>query len=114
MPQKLSISDTDLCTILSNGLENALHAVEKLESSFRYVDFYCEAKQNKLLIEIKNPYIREVIMENGIPISNEPGHDYGCQSIHSITQQHHGICTFQTKQNIFILRIVLPLEFVSL
>ena len=114
LPQTISISDPELCAILSNGLENALHAVEKLEPSFRYVDFYCEAKQNKLLIEIKNPYIREVIMENGIPISNEPGHGYGCQSIHSITQQHHGICTFQTEQNIFILRIVLPIETATL
>ena len=110
LPQTISIPDPELCAILSNGLENALYAVDKLEPSFRYVDFYCETKQNKLLIEIKNPYLHDITMENGIPVSKEPGHGYGCQSIRTITERYHGICTFQTEQNIFILRVVLPVE----
>jgi len=108
LPKELSVSDTDLCAMLSNGIENALHAAEKLEPPFRYVDFYCEQKQNKLLIEICNPYIDEVIIENGLPISKEAGHGYGCQSIFSIAERHHGHCSFQAEHNMFTLRIVLP------
>ncbi len=110
VPKELSVSDTDLCALLSNGIENALNATANLEQPFRYVDVYCERKQNKLLIEIRNPYIHDITMENGIPLSDKPGHGYGCQSIRTITERYHGICTFQTEQNIFILRVVLPVE----
>lgn len=108
LPKALSISDTDLCALLSNGLENALHAVDKLEEPFRYVDFYCEQKQHKLLIEISNPYMDEVNMKNGVPVSDKAGHGYGCQSIRSIAERYNGICTFQTEHQLFILRVVLP------
>lgn len=110
LPQTLSIPDPELCAMLSNGLENALHAVSELNAPFRTVEFYCEYKQNKLLVEIRNPYIHEVTIENGIPVSGKPGHGYGCKSIASIAQKHRGICTFHTEENTFILRIVLPIE----
>ena len=37
LPKELSISDTELCSILSNGLENALHAIATLEGPLKWV-----------------------------------------------------------------------------
>ena len=56
LPNPIPISDTELCSIISNGLENAMNAVKELEPIYKKVDFYCCLKLNKLLIEIKNPY----------------------------------------------------------
>lgn len=108
LPKNLSISGTELCSILSNGLENALRAVSTLEEASKYIELYCGMSANKLLIEIKNPYVGEVIMRDGLPISVREGHGYGCRSIRSIAEQHNGLCSFETEKGIFTLRVILP------
>lgn len=109
LPKYLSISDTELCAVLSNGLENALLAAAQLETSSRYVEFYCEVKRNKLLIEIRNPYMDEIAFKDGIPLSSQKNHGHGCRSIRTITEQHQGLCSFEAKNNIFTLRVILPI-----
>ena len=109
VPKDLSISDTELCALLSNGLENALRAVSTLEESRRYIKFYCKVKQNKLLIQIKNPYTGEIVMRDGLPVSSQEGHGYGCRSIQTITEQNRGICIFEAENGLFTLRVVMPI-----
>lgn len=107
LPKKLSVSDTELCTILSNGLENALHAVAMLEEPLKWTELHCGIHTNKILIEIKNPYAGEISMHDGLPVSNRMGHGYGCRSIQSIVESHGGHCTFEAEHGIFTLRIML-------
>ena len=54
LPGNLAISDTELCSVLSNGLENALRAAGHLSAEEKWVKLYCGMRANKLL-EIKNP-----------------------------------------------------------
>ncbi len=110
LPRELPVSDTELCSILSNGLENAFNAIEGLEQSLRWVELYCGIRASKLLLEIKNPYEGEIVMRGGIPVSGRDGHGYGCISIRSIAEQNGGLCTFETKHGVFTLRVVLPLS----
>lgn len=112
LPSKLSVSDTELCAVLSNGLENALHAVSDTEQNDRWIELYCDVNSCKLLIQIKNPYSGEIIMNNGLPISKhtEAGHGYGCRSICSIVEKNGGMCSFEAEHGIFTLRVVLPLK----
>lgn len=105
----LEIPDMELCALLSNGLENALHASLSLESSAAFIDVFCGTKQNKLLIEIQNAFEGEVKFQDGIPLSKESGHGFGCRSIQSIVLRRKGICSFETKNGVFMLRIALPL-----
>ena len=109
LPKELSVSDTELCSILSNGLENALNAVAALEEALRWVKLYCGVRLNKLLIEIKNPYAGRIAMRDGLPVSHRDGHGYGCRSIRSIAVQNEGLCTFDAEQGVFTLRVMLPL-----
>ncbi len=108
VPQDLSVPDTELCAILSNGLENALHAASPLDDSRKWVSFYCEAKLSKLLIEIRNPYGGTVRMQDGLPLSREDGHGYGCRSIRTIAEQRGGLCIFDAENSIFTLQVMLP------
>jgi len=110
LPEFISVSDTELCSIISNGLENALNAVSDLKNPYRWIEFNCKIKQKKFLIEIKNPYAGSITMQNGLPVSNQTNHGYGCKSIRSITERHHGLCTFEADSKEFTLRIVLPLH----
>lgn len=109
VPDNLSIPDTELCSLLSNALENALHAAEHTNESARWVNLCCSIRSNKFLIEIKNPYIDEIIIHNGMPMSQHEGHGYGCRSIQSIAQRNQGMCFFDTNDGIFILRVILPM-----
>ena len=110
LPNELLISDTELCSILSNGLENALHAVSELESHLKWIELYCSIRLENLLIEIKNPYKGEVEFRDGLPVSRRVGHGYGCQSIRSIVEQNRGVCMFEAEHGVFMLRIVLPVR----
>ena len=110
VPKDLPVSDTELCSMLSNGLENAIRAVYALEESNRRVTFYCEQKSNRLLIEICNPYAGEIVIRDGLPTSDREGHGYGCRSIQSITARHRGLCSFEAKNGLFTLRVILPLK----
>ena len=109
LPKALPVSDTELCSILSNGLENALHAVAALDESLKWVELHCGIHRNKLLIEIKNPYAGEITMRDDLPVSDQKGHGYGCRSIRSIATQNRGLCTFDTEHGLFTLRVMLPL-----
>ena len=109
LPKALSVSDTELCSILSNGLENALHAVASLDESLKWVEMHCGIRRNKLLIEIKNPYAGKITMRDDLPVSDQKGHGYGCRSIRSIATQNRGLCTFDTEYGVFTLRVMIPL-----
>jgi len=112
LPKHLPIPDPELCALLSNGLENALNAVFDLPESLKWVDLYCEIKLNKLLLEIRNPYMGDVIIRNDLPESTDSSqrHGYGSRSIRSIVNRHNGLCNFEPDNGIFTLRIVIPLH----
>ena len=109
LPKALPVSDTELCSILSNGLENALHAVASLDESLKWVELHCGIRRNKLLIEIKNPYAGKITMRDDLPVSSREGHGYGCRSIRSIAIQNRGLCTFEAEHGVFTLRVMIPL-----
>ena len=106
IPQQLSISDIDLTSILSNGLENAFKAVMLLENE-RFIELNMQEKCGKLLISIENNYLNEPIFIDGIPISKEKGHGFGTQSIAYTVEKLHGNCQFSTHQHHFKLRVVI-------
>ena len=109
VPGEFSFPDTELCSLVSNALENALNATAQLPDTRRWVEFYCEYARNKLLIEVKNPYDGQIHMVDGLPSTKREGHGYGCHVIQSIAELHHGLCSFSTANNLFVLRVVLPL-----
>lgn len=110
VPAELSISDTELCSLLSNALENAGHAVMHLEKAERHVSLYCEVKHRKLLIDVRNPYAGTIELKDGIPTTSVEGHGYGLQSIKSICEKNRGLYSFELESQLFILRIMLPIE----
>lgn len=110
LPAVLSIPDTELCTVLSNGLENAFRAVSGLDEQQRTVSLYCGVRLNKLLLEIKNPYQGEIVMCEGLPVSDRAGHGYGCRSMQAIAARRGGLFELQAENGVFLLRLALPLN----
>ncbi|MEL1136560.1 GHKL domain-containing protein [Desulfitobacterium sp. THU1] len=111
LPQSLSLSETELCTLLSNGLENAIMAAAQVaDDQFRKVRISCQTHKDNLLIFIENSFTGEVAMENGLPQSRREGHGFGVKSMAMIAEKYNGYCSFEAKGELFTLRIVLPLD----
>ena len=109
LPAELGLPDTELCSMLSNGLENAFRAVEALDEARRTVELYCSVRLNKLLLEIKNPYDGELVMCDGLPVSDRAGHGYGCRSMQEIASRRGGLFELSAEGGVFVLRLALPL-----
>jgi len=109
IPQDLPLSEVQLTALLSNGLENAFNAVRDLDDSKKKVEFCSTIKMNKLLIEIKNPFSGDIIIEDNLPKNTGKRKGYGCLSIKSVVEDNNGICSFETADGIFRLRIILPI-----
>ncbi|MDD6037344.1 MAG: GHKL domain-containing protein [bacterium] len=109
IPSFITVSDSDLCVLLSNALENALHACEPLaaakENCIIDVQFYY--KESRLFLQIENPCGDQIPFENGVPVSHEPGHGIGVKSICAIVERYGGIYTFLKNDHQFILRLSL-------
>ena len=107
IPERLPVSDVDLTSILSNALENAIHAVLPLEAEKRHIVLHLRMDDGKLLISLKNTFAEKPVMTDGIPHSSKAGHGFGTQSIRYVTEKLNGNCQFSVKDDWFILRIVL-------
>ncbi len=107
IPTELEFADSDLSSILSNGLENAVHAVSLLPEEKRKIELDMRMNNDKLLISIKNTYSGNIKIIDGVPVSNVRGHGFGTKSICYVTEKLKGNCDFSIKGEYFILRIVL-------
>ena len=107
---KLAPDATPRVSGVANGLENALLAASQPKVTDKWVKFYCEVKQDKILLQIQNTYSGQVIIRNGLPVSDRKGHGYGCHSIESIVKNNGGICSFAANNGVFTLRIVIPVK----
>ncbi len=110
LPFTLAFSDTDLCAILSNGLENAIVATHATTFKNKTVHINCKLHKGKLLIFITNPYEGKIEFQNEIPIAKQQGHGFGVKSLLSIAAKYDGYCSFEVVDAIFTLRMVLPLS----
>ena len=111
LPKELEIPDTELCRILSNGLDNAITAASKIErQDLRTVKLKCYINKNKLLIIMQNAFIGKIEQSDGVPTSNKENHGFGCRSIAMIAKKRKGFATFEAKEGVFTLRVVLPME----
>lgn len=105
LPEALTFSDTELCSLLSNALENAIHACEAItDSSERRIKLRIYSKNNKLCIDIRNSYQTKPVFRKGLPVSKEPGHGYGTKSMAQIVEKHGGVYQFSVKDDWFIFQ----------
>jgi hypothetical protein len=108
--QNIPIVETELCALLSNGLENAINACTQVEDvRARIIHFKCKVHKEKLVIFIENSFTGMVIEENGLPKSTLPDHGFGMKSMVMIIDKYSGCYSYTAEDGIFTLRMVLPL-----
>lgn len=107
IPQILTVAETDLCILLSNALDNAIHACQEvtekgLPSSIEVLIY---EKNNKLFIQITNTCNEYITFVHGVPVAKETGHGIGVRSICALVEKYNGIYNFSVKNGKFTLQV---------
>lgn len=109
VPHFIPVAETDLCVLLSNALENALHACQRLRQTGEPCDIELVVyeKSGKFFLQVTNTCPPDVTFEKGLPVTREPGHGIGVRSICSIAERYNGMYSFSEKDGRFVLRVSL-------
>ena len=105
--ETLPCADTAICAILSNALENAMHALEEMDTEKKWANLTISEKGNHLLLQIENPMAQIPRFVNGIPTSDKKGHGVGIKSIIYYVEQLNGQYHFSFTDHTFVLRIII-------
>ncbi|MCQ4637608.1 GHKL domain-containing protein [Anaerovorax odorimutans] len=103
----------ELCLILSNALENALEATEKLPAAERFVSIQMQRKnKDLLLLRVKNNCDKNLyIREDHLPQSDkeEPGHGYGLRTIKDLSGRLNGEMVCFAEGGMFVLDVMVKI-----
>lgn len=100
-------SSLPLCTILSNALENAMTALEKVSTDDKWASLNISSKNNKLMICLENAVNDIPKFVDGMPVSDKEDHGIGTKSIVYYVEQLNGQWHFSIKDKVFVLKIIL-------
>jgi len=108
IPENLPLDAPELCALLSNLLENAVEACEKVAPPERHIAVQTQTDENGLRLEVRNSAVAD-IFEDGMPVSTKPGGGTGTKSIAHIVKTHGGMLRFKQEDGEFFTQIILPL-----
>ena len=93
----------DLCTIVSNLLENAIEACSQ-ERGERWLRCTFYEMQNNLCIKVENSTGNDVEMSGGIPVSTKPDrthHGFGSLNVKRAVEKYKGQLRYRCENGIF-------------
>lgn len=104
----------DICSLLGNGLDNAIEAAAKIENpDERLVSLSIGRHKGFLRICLENRFRGEVLLRGGIPAETSKEdknfHGYGVKSMKNIVEKHGGSMKIETDGGWFRLLILLPI-----
>ena len=105
--EKLPCSEMMFCAILSNVLENALHAVQELPQKKRLIQLSLSEKSGHLLLMAKNTVRNAPVFNDGVPVTERSGHGLGARSIVYYVEKLNGQYQFFMENGDFVVRIIL-------
>lgn len=110
---KLSfMSDSDIYSLFGNILDNAIHSVITLAQDQRVIGITVRAEGELLSVNSHNYYAGTIHMKDGLPVTSSPDrsrHGFGVKSMVMIVEKYGGSISFDAKDQIFNLNILIPL-----
>jgi len=104
LPDSYPFSDTELCSLLSNTLENAIHASKQItDISKRIIHLRMFSRNNKLCIDIRNSYQKEPVFHHGLRCQKSRTWLWHKSMAH-IVEKYGGVFQFSVKDGWFIFQ----------
>ena len=104
----LHISDSDLVTILTNILDNAIEAVQLCDD--KRIVFKIIKDKDMLIIDSSNPYVGQIPDGETVKTTKQDkdNHGYGIANIRQTVESNNGNCFIETQDGIFHITIAIP------
>jgi len=110
VPDKLSISETDLCIILGNLLDNAIDECLRIEGD-KFIRVYIGMKNTQLYICITNSAGKKKIKAGSIFKSmKDTLHGFGLSRIENSVKRYNGYSSFNSEDGAFTAEVMLPVS----
>lgn len=98
LPYPCSLRDIDICIILSNALDNAIHACKNMDvNTEKYIHIAGRIQGDFLMMEIENSYQGKEMFKKGTGLSN----------IKMVAEKYNGAISIKTQGRIFVLHVLL-------
>ncbi len=111
VPEKLPVSEIDLCAMIGNLLDNALEAVLQLEESERFIRVFIGILKEQLYISVYNSTSANLKKHGNKYLStkNSLNHGLGLGRVDRIVEKNNGFINRQNEEGVFATEIMLPL-----
>ena len=110
LPPSLDFPTDELCALLGNLLENAVEACIRQETGKRFIYLRGQISDQKLGIILDNSYDGNIrYSEDHFYSSKRSGSGIGIRSVRSIVERHHGLISFEPKDMVFQVSLMIPL-----
>ena len=110
-PKDCKIDPVDLCTILTNLLDNAMEACGKLpEASAKILSVTIRRINQFIIIQIANSCIEEPVISKGnfkTSKTDKRHHGWGMKNVRLAVEKYHGTMEHEYNKNIFTVSIML-------
>jgi sensor histidine kinase regulating citrate/malate metabolism len=107
IPSNLEVDEMGLAITISNLLENAIHATEKLPEEKRFIEITAKYKK-QLILEIVNSCEKKATLdEDGYPLTTEEGHGTGTRSVLAFVNQTESDILYIAGNDIFKVRMII-------
>jgi sensor histidine kinase regulating citrate/malate metabolism len=112
LPKKFKISETELCVIVGNMLDNSIEACMNLKNqNSRYINIDIGIHKSMLYINVVNSADENVkkIGNRFISTKDSPSHGFGLLSIDRIVTKYDGFINRQNEAGVFTTEIMIPM-----
>lgn len=109
--RQLSMSDSDLCVVLGNALENSIEACGNLDNpDARFLSAEARTINGQMLLKIKNSYNGYLNIQDGGYLSTKSGefHGIGMQNIKKVVEACGGFVKTEHSGKVFSLMAAFP------
>lgn len=109
LPEELSVSDTDLCVLLGNLLDNAIEACRQIPPEQRFLRVYMALVKDQLYISVQNA-AKEILNfdERNYITSKRGDHGLGLLRVKILVEKYEGYLNLQNEPGIFAAEVTLP------
>lgn len=98
LPYPCSLRDIDICIILSNALDNAIHACKNMnDDAEKYIYVSGRIQGDFLMMEVENSFQGKGVFKKGTGLSN----------IKAVAERYHGAMSIKTQGKGFDLNVLL-------
>ena len=98
LPYPCGVRDIDICIVLSNALDNAIHAAKSLDAGMeKYIRVSGRIQGDFLMMEIQNSFHGKGAFKKGTGLSN----------VKKVAEKYGGAMSIETQENVFVLHVLL-------